>query len=234
MDMNFLAEKGEIIGLIGPNACGKTTLINLIRGYLSPEKGMIRILGRNVGEISRIEMGKILSYVPQESRTSFNFTAYEIVAMGRYPYDSRSSSHEQEKHNHDITLKALELTDSAKFAHSSFWNLSGGEKQRVILARAIAQQAAIILLDEPTSSLDLKQGTSFYHVIKRINELENVTILAATHDVALVRRYCHRLVMMKEGKIIGSGSPDQLLQDISPAHLYDLKEDQHDSTNRAE
>ncbi len=230
VDMDFFAERGEIIGMIGPNGCGKTTLINLIRGYLSPDKGMIRIHGRNIEKMPRIEMGKMLSYVPQESRTSFNFTAYEIVSMGRYPYACFPSTNE--RGDHDIIMKALELTDAKELAYSSFWNLSGGEKQRVILARALAQQAAIILLDEPTSSLDLKQATNLYSVIRRINEIEKVTIVAATHDVALVQKYCHRLVMMKEGNIIASGSPDQLLREITPSSLYDLKEDQYDLPSR--
>lgn len=220
--LNFTVDQGELVALIGPNGSGKTTLINLIRGYLKPDKGKIIIFGSNLKQISRIEVGKLISLVPQESRTSFNFKAYDIVSMGRYPYHGISESNDMG--NHEIIEQALQMTDSAKLADKYFWKLSGGEKQRVILSRAIAQQAPIVLLDEPTSSLDLKQAFNLYRVIKRLNEKSKLTIVAATHDVHLIKRFCHRAVMMKNGAIIGEGFPDTVFEKSTLASLYDIED----------
>lgn len=219
--INLTVDRGEMIGLIGPNGCGKTTLISLLRGFLKPAEGKIMILGKDVEMIPRIEMGRLVSYVPQESRTSFNFTAYEIVSMGRYAHQNTPASPVMTEDQ--IIMGALELTDSKRFAHQYFWNLSGGEKQRIILARAIAQQAEIILLDEPTASLDIKQATNIYKVINKLNETAGLAIVAATHDVHLAGRFCSRLVMMKEGTIVGDGLPEPLFEQVSLEELYDIK-----------
>ncbi|MEW5807211.1 MAG: ABC transporter ATP-binding protein [Acidobacteriota bacterium] len=215
-------ERGEIVGLIGPNGSGKTTLINLIRGYLSPDEGQIRLFGRNAAQISRVELGRILSLVPQESSTAFNFTAYEIVMMGRYPH-KRFFQPSAASSDHDIVMEALRFTDSERFAHRYFRSLSGGEKQRIILARAIAQQAEIILLDEPTSSLDMKQAINIYKAIERLNRTTKVTILAATHDIHLVRKFCPRIVMLKDGAIYGDGPPEALFRSSPLERLYDIE-----------
>lgn len=220
-ELSLQVQKGEVVGIIGPNGCGKTTLINLIRGFLAPNNGKILIFGRDVRQISRIERGQYISLVPQESKTSFNFTALEIVLMGRYPFH-RFSPYESEK-DYELALEALDLTETTRFANQYFWRLSGGEKQRVILARAIAQQAKIILLDEPTSSLDIKQAVNIYKVISNLNEVKGVTIVTATHDIELTRKFCHRIVMMKDGKIFGDGIPEAIFKEKPIEDLYDIE-----------
>jgi iron complex transport system ATP-binding protein len=213
-------KKGDMVGIIGPNGCGKTTLINLIRGYLSPNSGKILIFGQNVEKFDRIERSKKISLVPQESKTSFNFTALEIVLMGRYPFQRYSSFESDE--DFALAMEALSLTNTTRFANQYFWRLSGGEKQRVILARAIAQQAEIILLDEPTSSLDIKQSYNIYKVIAKLNKTKGVTIVTATHDIELARKFCHRIIMMKEGKIYGDGIPEAIFIEKRINDLYDI------------
>ncbi len=220
-NLNLNVDKGEIVGIIGPNGCGKTTLINLIRGFLTPVRGYILIQGKNVKNLSRLERGRYISLVPQESKISFNFTVLEIVLMGRYPYH-RFSPFESEE-DYQLAVNALNLTDTTRFANQYFWKLSGGEKQRVILARAIAQQAEIILLDEPTSSLDIKQAANIYKVIKNLNKAKNVTIVTATHDIELARKFCHRIIMIKDGKIFGDGFPQILFKEKSLEELYDIE-----------
>lgn len=219
-NLNLEIKKGDLVGIIGPNGCGKTTLINLIRGYLTPDTGKVLIFGQNVQEIHRIERGKKISLVPQESKTSFNFTSLEIVMMGRYPRQDYSALESEE--DYEIAMEALSLTHTIRFAYQYFWKLSGGEKQRVILARAIAQQAEIILLDEPTSSLDIKQSYNIYRVAASLNKTKGVTIVAATHDIEMARKFCHRIIMMKDGKIFGDGTPDAVLREKRINDLYDL------------
>ncbi len=218
--LNIQIEKGEMLGIIGPNGCGKTTLINLIRGYLTPHRGEILIFGENIEKLDRFERSKNISLVPQESKTSFNFTAFDIVLMGRYPHQRFSPFGSKE--DYELAMHALSLTNTTRFAYQYFWKLSGGEKQRVILSRAIAQQAKIILLDEPTSSLDIKQSSNIYKVIGKLNESKGVTIVTATHDIELARKFCRRIIMMKEGKIFADGLSDSIFGKKRLDELYDL------------
>lgn len=209
-DVNFSVTRGEFVGIIGPNGAGKSTLLKLILGLLNIENDCIYLNNKFLSKYPKKELGQYMAYVPQETEFSFSYQVKEIVRMGRYPYSKGVAfiSGEDER----IIKESMEKLEITNFAFRNFNELSGGEKQRVVLASALAQQPQILLLDEPTSALDLHHQIDIYKILKALQTETNLTTIVVTHDINLAARFCERIIMMNNGEIVKDGKPDEVLQ----------------------
>ncbi|QPJ63041.1 MAG: ABC transporter ATP-binding protein [Candidatus Nitronauta litoralis] len=212
---------GEWVGVIGPNGSGKSTLIKLLGGLLKAPFNSIQFHNKSIEKYSRLDLAREIAWVPQETATPFSFTAYEMVMMGRHPYLKAFRFESQE--DHDICHRAMEVTSTTEFKARKFSELSGGEKQRVLIASAIVQSPKIMLLDEPTASLDLKYQVQVLDILERLNIQRGITLALAMHDLNLATKYCHRLVLIKEGRIICDGPPETVLQKEIIEEVYEVK-----------
>ncbi len=213
-NISFNVEKGEFVGIIGPNGSGKTTVLKNIYRALTPVSGTILLDGENLSKMSYRKSAKKMAVVGQELDLNFDFLVEEIVAMGRHPHKKLFDS-DNEKDTAIIknALKSLGIEDLAK---RSYINLSGGEKQRVIIARAIAQESKFLILDEPTNHLDINYQMQILELIKSLN----CTVLSAIHDLNLAALFCDRLIVLKEGKIILEGTPEEVLTSENIYNIY--------------
>ncbi|MEM7331375.1 MAG: ABC transporter ATP-binding protein [Chloroflexota bacterium] len=200
-DISLHINAGEFVGLIGPNGSGKSTLLRTIYRILRPEKGDVVLNGQDVWQQSARAVAQQTAVVAQETQSEFSFTVQQIVAMGRNPHKGMFDRDTAE----DLAIieAALERVDMVAFHSRDFRTLSGGEKQRVLIARALAQQTPFIILDEPTNHLDIRYQLEILELIKALN----VTKLAALHDLNLAAAYCDRLYLLCDGQILASGSP---------------------------
>jgi len=218
-DISFRVENGEILGILGPNGSGKTTLINVINGYLKKDGGEILIKNKKIEKYSRKELARIMGVVPQDMIPAFDFTVYDIVSMGRYPHlgiiDPISDRDEM------LIFEALKKTGLYELKDKSIREISGGERQRVFIARAIAQDPEIILLDEPTSNLDIRFQIEILEIIEKMRE-EGKTVLMSMHDVNLAIRYCTKLALISEGRIYAIGEPDDVISEESIEKVYGI------------
>lgn len=195
---------GRFYGILGPNGSGKTSLLRHILQFLKPVNGKIYLDGKRIEEYSRIELARKLAFVPQNTSLTTSFSAYEIVFMGRTPYQK----HFQRKTKEDISKveEAMGLSSCLKLRNRQVRNLSGGEAQRVIIARAIAQETPWLLLDEPVSNLDIRHQLEVMETLKKLNEERGTSIITVLHDINLAASYCSDIVMMKEGKVNDTGT----------------------------
>jgi iron complex transport system ATP-binding protein len=204
-------ERGELVGLIGPNGSGKTTLLKVLSGLLTPARGTVCLDGRDLGKLSRRYLARRIAVVPQEMTMPFALTAWDMVMLGRTAHvrplvGARS-------HDREVARERMVLTDTLDFASRPFNALSGGEQQRVIIAMALAQEAELLLLDEPTVHLDINHQVEILELIKRLNREQGLTVLATIHDLNLAALYFDRLVLVNEGRIVTSGAPSQVLSE---------------------
>ncbi|MCE5337243.1 MAG: ABC transporter ATP-binding protein [Methanomicrobiaceae archaeon] len=205
-DVSFTLDAGEVLGLVGPNGSGKTTLIRCLDRLLDPE-GAVLLDGRDTRSMSRPEIARTVAYVPQNGGISSSATVFETVLMGRRPH-LRWSVSEEDKQK---VSEALSLLGIGDFASRRADRLSGGERQRVLIARALVQDARLLLLDEPTSALDMRNQIEVMALLARLAEDRRLAVVAAIHDLNLAARYCHRIMMLKEGRVLGEGAPSSLL-----------------------
>ncbi|HDI46732.1 MAG TPA: heme ABC transporter ATP-binding protein [Candidatus Methanomethylia archaeon] len=213
--------EGEFLGIVGPNGSGKTTLIRAIARILKPKVGAIFLDEENISAMSNVELARKVAVVPQEAATTFSFTALDIVLMGRNPYLGRLAFERQE--DYEIARWAMELTNTWHLANRPVNELSGGEKQRVIIARALAQKPQVMMLDEPTSHLDISHQIEILEILKRLCREEKVTVIAVFHDLNLAARYCDRLVMMYQGKVAAVGSVEEVLTPSNIEKVFSVK-----------
>ena len=216
--VSFTLDAGEVLGLVGPNGSGKTTLIRCLDRILDPE-GDIRLDGRSMRSMSRPEIARMIAYVPQNSGAAGSSTVFETVLMGRRPH-LRWSVSEEDKQK---VSEALSLLGIGDFASRRTDRLSGGERQRVLVARALAQDARVLLLDEPTSALDMRNRIEVMALLARLAEDQQLAVVTAIHDLNLAARYCHRLLILKEGRVIGSGTPSSLLTSGMVCAVYGVE-----------
>jgi iron complex transport system ATP-binding protein len=219
-NVNIEIKKGEFVGIVGPNGCGKTTLVNILSHVLDLQKGKIKLDGEDLRKIPQNELAKLIAVVPQESMFEFEFTGLEIVLMGRLPYLARFQL-EGEK-DRKIAERAMKKTQCWQFRDKYIRNLSGGEKQRVIVARALTQEPEYLLLDEPTSHLDMNFQFEVLDLIAELNKTKKVTILSVFHDINLASKYCTRLLLMKEGRIIADGPPKAIINRKNMSKIYEF------------
>lgn len=208
-NITFSVDHGESFGVIGPNASGKTTLLKCISGRLKPRSGSVLLNGVDTKTLSAKEVAKKMAIVSQTSHIDFDFTGQEIVAMGRNPYISRFRMENQE--DYKIVERAMKLTDTGHLASRLASNLSGGELQRIIIARALAQEPKLILLDEPTVHLDISHQLEIMELIKRLNTENELTVISVFHNLNLVAQYCKRLMLLDSGRILSIGTPPEVL-----------------------
>jgi iron complex transport system ATP-binding protein len=207
----------EMLGVIGPNGSGKSTLIQCIDGLLKPKNGSIFLDGTDIKGISRKEMAKMVGYVPQtSSRSFFPSTVLDAVLMGRRPHLGwRSSSGDVKK-----AIKVLRLMGIENLAMNDINQLSGGQQQKVLIARALAQESSILLLDEPTSNLDIKHQLEVVEIIREMVAERGISAIMAVHDLNLASKYTDRIIMMKEGCIVDQGVPSEVLTKENIRSVY--------------
>lgn len=222
--------RAAIVGILGPNGSGKTTLLKLLSGALGPTAGTVTLDGQRLSSLSRATLARRVAVVPQDTHLAFDYTALEIVLMGRYP---RLGPFELEGPD-DIrsALDSLAATGTRALASRPFPTLSGGEKQRVIIASALAQlddppaadgtRGAVLFLDEPTASLDLRYQLELAALLRRLNGDRGITMLLSTHDLALASSICTTIVLLARGRVLAEGPPRDVLTAPLIAELYDL------------
>lgn len=207
-DLNFRVNPGEFVGILGPNGSGKSTLVHALSGLLPPKAGRISIKDRPLEAIASRVRAQILAVVPQVSEVRFPFPCLEIVLMGRYPHRKRWGSLTDD----DLlwALKSMRRTTTEHLRDRPVTEVSGGERQRVVIARALAQDPEFLLLDEATSSLDVRKKLEIFEILKFLNETKSLTVLCAMHDLNLAALYCRRLMFLKDGGILTDGPTEEV------------------------
>jgi iron complex transport system ATP-binding protein len=208
-DLNLDLLSGQILGVIGPNGAGKSTLIRTLSGILTPQTGQVRVAGRWLGQLSHAERARLIAVVPQATHLPPAFTAWETVLMGRTPYLNwlgQTSAHDEE-----IVRQAMLHTDTLELAERRVGELSGGEQQRLLLARALAQAAPLLLMDEPTAHLDLQYQYSLLDQVRDLATQGKLAVLIVLHDLNLVARYADQVALLVKGELRALGTPRQVL-----------------------
>lgn len=218
-NISVTVEPGELVGLVGPNGSGKTTLLRTISGALSPTRGSVTVDGTDLHDRSSKAASRLVAVVPQDTNLSFSFDVRTVVEMGRYPHRSRFSPPTENDRAH--VERALERTETAAFADRPVDEVSGGERQRVVLARAIAQDTPVLLLDEPTASLDVNHQIETLELVRDLVE-DGTTVVAAIHDLDLAARYCDRLVALGDGSVLEAGPPESVLTADTLESAFDV------------
>ncbi|MBI5154864.1 ABC transporter ATP-binding protein [Candidatus Poribacteria bacterium] len=210
---------GSLTGVAGPNGAGKSTLLALMTGLLRPRSGSIEVNGHPLVSLSRREVARTIAVVPQGEHSAFPFTVEEIVLMGRSPHIEGAFARETGE-DLEIARTALREVGMERFRHRSVSSLSGGERQLVLIARALAQAAPILLLDEPTASLDLAHQQQILRIIERQVSERNMTAVVVTHDLNLAALYCGRIAILHGGRIAAEGPPAAVLREGLLAEVY--------------
>jgi len=208
-DLTLAVEGGVFLGLIGPNGSGKSTLIRALAGVVPFRTGAIRLAGQSLSSLSRRQIARRVAVLPQDTSCAFAFTVREIVSMGRHPHLGRF----QRPGRDDLRIvdEVMERTDVQQLASRSVLELSGGERQRVAVARALAQKPQVLLLDEPTSHLDLNHRIEVFDLLHQLNREEGLTLVCVTHDLNDAAEYCDRLLLLDRGRTMACGSPPAVL-----------------------
>jgi iron complex transport system ATP-binding protein len=220
-NISFSLERGMICGLLGPNASGKTTLLKCINGVLKPREGEVKVNDCQIRDLSRREIARLMAVVPQQTTVVFSFTALQMVVMGRAArlgklrLPSRQDYRDAEK-----TLEELKVGDLAK---RLFNELSGGERQLIILARALFQDTLILLMDEPTSHLDFKNQFMIMDRVREVTKAKRLATVISLHDPNLAARYCSQMVMLKQGRIHQEGSRETVFKRETLEAVYGMK-----------
>lgn len=208
-------DAGEILGIVGPNGSGKTSLLKLLAKVLRPQVGDMALFGRDLGTMAQVEVARTVAIVPQESPQVFSFTVMETVLMGRYPHHrgAKWSAGFGWESAEDVLIaeEAMQSTDLTDLAGRSVMDLSGGERQRCMIARALAQAPQVLLLDEPTAFLDIQHQIEICTIVRRLKEERGLTVVLVSHDLNLASQYCDRILMLKAGKLFRLGSPHEVI-----------------------
>jgi len=222
-DVSVVIQRGSLTGLLGPNGCGKTTLLKLMAGVLRPRQGGIALDGRAIGGIPRRKLARHIASVPQETHPAFDYSVLEMVLMGRHPHLGTFQLEGPE--DLAIAQASLSATGTAHLADRLYMTLSGGEKQRVVIASALAQAPDVLLLDEPTASLDLAYQLEVASLLERLQHSRGVTMVLATHDLNLAASLCDSLVLIRSGRVLAQGPTREVLTGAMIHQLYDVEAD---------
>ncbi len=206
--------------LAGPNGAGKSTLLYALLGFLKIQRGEIRLFGKTLGSYKRAELAHLISYVPQECVFQFDYSVTDIILMGRYPYLGLMQAWLPE--DHQTVDRVLGQLDLRHLAERFFSQLSGGEKQRVLIARALAQDTRYIFLDETLSQLDINHQIEIMDILRQINHQQGKGILLISHNLNLAANYARSMVFIREGRILGSGSPEEMMSESILQELFGI------------
>lgn len=209
-------EEGAFVGIVGPNGCGKSTLLKNIYKVYKPDSGAVLIDGQDVAGMSNKATAKAMSVMQQENNVEFDMTVYDMVMLGRFAHQNMFHNDKESKlRDKKIVKDYIEEVGLKGYENRSFLSLSGGEKQRTLVARALVQQAPLIILDEPTNHLDIGYQYQIMNILKR----QKLTVLSSIHDLNVASCYCDKVIMMKKGHVIGIGTPEEMFQ---PARIKDM------------
>ena len=217
--INLNIEKGKFIGILGPNGCGKSTLLKVILKYLNPKEGIIKIENKELKEYTQSELAEILSFVPQKSSLTMPLTVEDVVYMGRVPY-MKNKWTGFDREDREKVEKIMQMLKIDKFKNRVVFSLSGGEFQRVLLARALAQNTNIMLLDEPTSALDMNYALEIMRLTSYFVKNESLTAVMVLHDLNLASMYCDSIILLKNGKIAYECTPKELFRPEILEEIY--------------
>lgn len=217
-DISFTIEKGELCALFGPNGTGKTTLLKCVAQLLSYQKGNVYVGEDNISEKSAAEFAKLISYVPQEHKPPFPYQVKEVVLMGRTPHLGRFFG--PSRKDIAVAVRAMDLIGIRDLANRSYTELSGGQRQLVLIARALAQGTEVLLLDEPTSNLDFQNQIKIWRIIKEATR-NGITALTCTHDPNHVLWFCDQVIVLKDNGIIAAGPPAKVLTEETLDEIYE-------------
>ncbi|MCD1294976.1 heme ABC transporter ATP-binding protein [Methanocella sp. CWC-04] len=208
-NIDFGTNRGECIGIIGPNGSGKSTLLKAISKIIKPASGNIILCEKDISKMSSKDLAKNLAVVPQDTNVDFEFSCLDIVLMGRNPHIKRFGM--ESKKDYDVAYTCMEQTGTLHLKDRLISELSGGERQRVIIARALAQEPGVLLLDEPVSHLDINHQIEVLELIERLKKNNGLEVIMVIHDLNLAARYCDRLILLHENKILCAGRPEDVL-----------------------
>jgi iron complex transport system ATP-binding protein len=222
-DVDLRAAPGRLIGVLGPNGSGKTTLLRCLLRQLRPDTGTILLDGKELRKHSSRQLARLLAYVPQSPQSVFAFTVQQLVLMGRFAHTGALGL--AGENDLGVARQAMIMTETLGFADRTLEELSGGEAQRVMIARALSQQPSVMLLDEPTSHLDIRNQLMIYRMMQRLARDWKMAVVCVSHDINLASRFADELVLMREGVVIASGAPDQVIREEILAKTYDVAVD---------
>ncbi|MEW6069105.1 MAG: ABC transporter ATP-binding protein [Candidatus Thermoplasmatota archaeon] len=219
-NIELSVDKGEFLGIMGPNGSGKTTLLRCITRVVKPKTGAVLLENKDISMLSVKEIARSMGVVPQSAGITAEFTAFEIVLMGRIPYMKRFRFESPE--DLSVVKEAMEATNTWHLRDRLITELSGGEKQRVMIAKALAQKPKILLLDEPTVHLDIHYQHEILTLIKKLNKEKGITVISVFHDINLATEYCEKLVLLNNGKIVSAGKPEEVLTPENIKNVYNI------------
>ncbi|MBM3246097.1 MAG: ABC transporter ATP-binding protein [Candidatus Omnitrophica bacterium] len=208
-DISLEIKRGDFLGICGPNGSGKTTLLRLMSRVMAPQKGNILLLGQDIASMRLKEFCRKTAFVSQDATINFAFTVFEVALMGRIPHLKRLQF--ETERDFDIAENALKVTDALNLKEKRIDELSSGERQRVAIAKALTQEPILLLLDEPTSHLDIGHQIQVLDLLRKLNRQSNLTIVTVLHDLNLAGEYCNRVILVNEGKIFKQGCPEEVL-----------------------
>jgi iron complex transport system ATP-binding protein len=208
-DITLSVEEGEFVGVLGPNSVGKSTLLRLMSRELEPQTGVIQLQDRRLGDWSLNDLARTVTVVSSDEHFTFPFTVDQIVRMGRIPHLPRGRC--ETEHDLHVIRESMEATDVWTLRDRAIHQLSSGERQRVLLARALAQEPRLLILDEPTVHLDIGHAWTFFERLKRWHREKRLTLVCSLHDLTLAATFCSRLILMRQGRIYSQGQPADVL-----------------------
>ncbi len=219
--VSFSVQRGEFVAILGPNGAGKSTLVLALSGIIPLKGGTVEILGTEIGRLSLKERARRLAVLTQDADMRFPFSCREVVAMARYPHRKRWQM--ESTLDHEAVERALALTDTLAIADRQIGEVSGGERQRALMAKSLAQQAPILLLDEAVSGMDVHRKLQLFGVLDRLNREENLTVLAVLHDINLAALFCRRMIFLKEGVIVEDAQTQEALNASVLEQVYQTR-----------
>ena len=220
-DLSCTVTRGEILGIIGPNGSGKTTLLRICNGILTPHSGTVTVQGTDIDQIPRKSLARTMAFVAQDSPDLFPFRVNECVLMGRAPHLGRLQFERDD--DFAIARQAMEATGTLSLASRHMADLSGGEKKRVNIARALAQEPQLLFLDESTAYLDMKHSTAIFDLLKTMNREKGLTVIVVTHDINTASLYCDRLLLLNRGSIYAEGRPEEVITEANIRGVYETR-----------